>query len=188
MNNANKKNSGWKQKVVRELIDYFINFIYLAVFFGVFTWYRRLILAEYQIAYLNYGVPLIEALILAKVIMLGDILRFHRRLQGRPLIFPTLYNTVVFTVWVLLFIVFEHTVGGLLHGKGVAGGFNEIIDRGKYELLARCMVVFLAFIPFFAIRELGGVLGEGKLLELFFRRRTATESDLPSRSTPHPST
>lgn len=168
-------------------MDYAINFMYLAVFFGLFTWYRRLILDEYRIAYLNYSFSVIQALVLAKVIMIGDILRLGRRLQERPLIFTTLYNTVVFTIWVLLFIVLEHTVGGLLRGKGLTGGLEEIMSRGGYELLARCMVVFFAFIPFFAFRELGLVLGEGKLRELFFRRRDDKESSLPTGSTLHPS-
>jgi hypothetical protein len=47
---------------------------------------------------------------------------------------------------------------------------------GKDELLARCMIMFVAFIPFFAFEELERVLGEGKLSKLFFRRRSATES------------
>jgi hypothetical protein len=42
------------------------HFIYLAIFFGVFTWYRRFVLAEYRITYLHYGTAIIEALILAK--------------------------------------------------------------------------------------------------------------------------
>jgi hypothetical protein len=187
MNNANKKKAGWEQKAVHEMIDYVINFMYLAVFFGLFTWYRRLILAEYRIAYLNYSFSLIQALVLAKVIMIGDILRLGRRLQERPLIFTTLYNTVVFSVWVWFFDVLEHTVGGLLRGKGLAGGFAEIMSRGGYELLARCIVVFFAFIPFFAFRELGRVLGQGKIRELFFRRRDNKELSLPAGSTPHPS-
>jgi hypothetical protein len=32
-------------------------------------------------------------------------------------------------------------------------------------------VIFVAFVPFFAFRELGRVLGEGKIWALFFRRR-----------------
>ncbi len=187
MSNANKKKAGWKQKAVHEITEYLINFIYLAGFFGLFTWYRRLILAEYQIAYLNYSFSVIQALVLAKIIMIGDILRLGRRLQGRPLIFPTLYNTVVFSVWVWLFHVLEYMVGGLLRGKGLIGGIEEITSRGKYELLARCMVVFFAFIPFFAFRELGRVLGEGKLRKLFFQRRADTEFNLPTGPTPHPS-
>jgi hypothetical protein len=91
------------------------------------------------------------------------------------------------STWVALFSVFEETVGGLLHGKGLAGGFSEILGRGTYELLARCMMVFIAFIPFFAFRETERVLGQSKVRELFFRKRAAVESDLSGGSTPHAS-
>jgi hypothetical protein len=94
------RGTGWKAKLTAELIDYWIVVLYLACFFGVFTWYRRLILAEYQIGYLHYGVSVVEALVLAKVILIGDVLRLGRGLDDKPLIVPTLYKAVVFSLWV----------------------------------------------------------------------------------------
>ncbi len=167
----NKEKPAWEEKIRRETVKYCINVIYLACFFGLFTWYRRLILAEYQISYVHYGFSLVEALILAKVVMLGDVVGLGRRLMDKPLIFRTLYGAVVFTLWVAVFVVFEHTVTGALRGKGLTAGLAEIVSVGKYELLARCLVTFFAFIPFFAFRELGRVLGEGKIGRLFFRKR-----------------
>ena len=172
MNGAIKEITGWKQKIAHEMAEYWINFVYLAVFFGMFTWYRRLILAEYQIIYLHYGVALAEAAILAKVIMLGDILRLGRGLEDKPLIFPTLYKTAIFGVWVGAFSVIEHMISGFLHGKGLAGGFDELVSKGRYELLAGCLVTFFALIPFFAFKELERVLGEGRIRGLLFRKRT----------------
>lgn len=186
MTNANEKKAGWKQKIVHEAIEYWINFIYLAVLFSTFTWYRRLVLAAYQISYLHYGVSLIKALVLAKVIMMGDIMSLGRGLEDKPLIFPTLYKTVIFSVWVMLFSLFEHTVDGVVHAKGLTGGFGELIGKGRYELLAECLVMFFAFIPFFAFKEMGQVLGEGKIRGLFFRRRATNESDVSSGSPPLP--
>ena len=177
MNHINSTKSGWKKEIAHEAIEYWINFIYLAFFFGMFTWYRRLILAEYQISYMHYGVGLIEAAVLAKVIMIGDILRLGRGLEEKSLIFPTLYKTVVFSVWVAVFGLLEHTVGGLLHGKGLMGGLEELISKGRYELLARCLVTFFAFIPFFAFKQLGRVLGQSKIREMFFRRMSGTGGD-----------
>jgi hypothetical protein len=110
-------------------------------------------------------------LILAKVIWLGDFLGLGRGLETRPLIYPTLYKATVFSGLVELFEVLEHMVGGVLHGKGVAGGLHTLWSEGKFELLARCLVTFLAFIPFFAFRELEDVLGRGRLRGLFFHRR-----------------
>src|SRR5208283_3680951 len=100
MNDANTKKAGWKSKAIHEMAEYYIVFMYLAVFFGLFTWYRRLVLAEYQINYLHYGVSVIKALVLAKVIMVGRALHLARRFEDHPLILPTLYKAVVFTVFV----------------------------------------------------------------------------------------
>ena len=172
MNDMNEK-PGLKQKLIRELVEYGINVAYLFLFFGVFIIYQRLILAQYHISYEEYGLTLIKALVLGKVIMIGDMLRLGRRLEHKPLIYPTLYKTVVFTVWVFLFSILETTVRGLLHGKGFAGGLEELLGGRQYELLAHCLIVFLAFIPFFAFRELERCLGEGRIGELFVGRRSA---------------
>src|SRR5689334_15066106 len=95
--NVSSKKIARKQRIARELIVYGINALYLSIFLGVFAWYRRLILAEYRIAYFSYGAALIEALILAKVIWLGDIMGLNRQFQNRPLIYPTLYKAILFS-------------------------------------------------------------------------------------------
>ena len=174
--------TGWKQKLVHEMVEYSLNFVYLAFFLVAFTWYRRLILAEYAISYTNYWVPLIEAAILAKIIMIGDIMRLGRGLERTPLVVPTLYRTVVFSVLVGVFSVLEHTGGALLHGKGLTEGLAEIASKGRFELLAQCVVIFGAFVPFFAFKELEGVVGQGKLRNLFWRRATV-EPDLSRQGT-----
>jgi hypothetical protein len=92
------------------------------------------------------------------------------------LIVPTLYKTVAFTLWVALFAVVESAVRGFLQGKGLAGALDHLLSEGKHEFFAKCLVVFIAFIPFFAFKELGRVLGKGKLGELFFRRKPLTEA------------
>ncbi len=165
---------GWKQKLVHELIEYWINFGYLAFFLVAFAWYRRLILAEYQVHYTNYWFPLIEAAVLAKVIMMGDLLRLGRGLEHKPLIVPTLFRTVMFGVWVAVFSVLEETVRGLLHGDGLTAGLAEIASKGRYELLSRCVVISCAFMPFFAFKELEEVLGRDKLRNLFWSRGALT--------------
>ena len=92
--------AGWKRKIVDEMVEYYLNFVYLAFFLVAFAWYRRLILAEYDILYLNYWAPLVEAAVLAKVIMVGDMVRLGRGLERQPLLVPTLFRTVLFSVWV----------------------------------------------------------------------------------------
>jgi hypothetical protein len=171
MNEVQMAPAGWKKKVVHELIEYWINCGYLAFFLVAFTWYRRLVLAEYQVQYTNYWFPLIEAAVLAKVIMVGDLVRLGRELENKPLILSALFRTVMFSLWVAIFNVLEETIRGLLRGNGLAGGVEEIASRGWYELLSRCVVIFAAFIPFFSFKELERVMGQEQLRALFWRRR-----------------
>jgi len=171
---------GWKRKIIDEMVEYYLNFVYLAFFLVAFAWFRRLILAEYDILYLNYWMPLVEAAVLAKVIMIGDMVRLGRGLERRPLLLPTLFRTVLFSVWVALFSVLESTVRGLLHGKGLTAGLAELASKGRYELLAKCVVIFCAFVPFFAFKELEGVLGTDKLRALFWSRGVAAAPEAKS--------
>jgi len=177
MNEEDTRVTGWQGKIADEMVEYVLNFVYLAFFLVAFGWYRRLILAEYAIPYLNYWVPLIEAAVLAKVIMVGDLMRLGRGLTRTPLLVPTLYRTVVFSALVGVFSVLEQTVRALLHGKGVTGGLTELASKGRYELLAQCVVIFGAFVPFFAFKELEGVVGKGTLRDLFWRRATAVPTE-----------
>lgn len=111
--------------------------------------------------------------------MVGDMMRLGRGLERTPLLVPTVYRTVVFSVLVGVFSVLEHTIGALIHGKGLTEGLAEIATKGRYELLAQCVVILGAFVPFFAFKELEGVVGQEKLRGLFWGRATA-ERD-PSR-------
>ena len=176
MNNTETKQGDLKKKIVHEIVEYLLNVCYLAIVFAAFTQYRRLLLDAHDIIYTHYGVAVIEALILAKVIMIGEVVRLGRGLEQKPLIYPTLYKTVVFTLFVAVFTLIEHGVKGLWKGEGFTSGIVDFFGKGSNEILANSLIVFVAFIPFFAIKELGRVVGQDKIRSLFFRGRTDPES------------
>jgi hypothetical protein len=160
-----------KQKLVHELLEYGINVVYLTFVFASFTQYRRLLLAAHDISYTNYWFAVIQALILGKVIMVGVLFRFGRSFEQRPLIVATLYNAVIFTVLVGAFTLIEHGISGLWNGVGLNEGISIFLDKGVHEILANSLVVFVALVPFFAVKELALVLGKEKIWALFFRSR-----------------
>ena len=171
MSTAEKKKGNLKEKVYHEFVEYWINVCYLTLVFAAFTIYRRLILASYDITYTNYGFAVIEALILAKVIMIGEVARLGRGFEQKPLIFPTLYKTLIFTLFVAVFTVLEHVTKGLWKGTGLMGGLAEFLGKGHHEILANSIIVFVSFIPFFGVKELGRVQGRNTIQALFFRKR-----------------
>ena len=160
-----------KQRALEELKAYWFITLYLWLFLGCFTVYRRLILAESGVAYLNYGVALIEALVIAKVVLIGRIFGFTRRFEDRPLIVPVLYKSAVFALLVLLFGVLEHLVVGWFHKQGLLGGLSEIAETGGYEIGARTLMLSVAFVPFFAFTEIGRTMGMERLRSMFFSPR-----------------
>jgi hypothetical protein len=137
---------------------------------------RRLILAEADTTYLHYGIALVEALIIAKVVLIGRIFGFTRRFDERPLIVPVIYKSILFALLVLLFGVVEHLVTGWIHKQGLLGGLREIAEVGAYEIGARALTLTVAFIPFFAFSEVARVKGSGRLAAMFFSRQ-ATPGD-----------
>jgi hypothetical protein len=167
-----KKNKvGLKEKAVEEFKVYWIVTLFLAFLFCAFTWYRRLILTEVGVSYFHYGAGLVEALIIAKVILIGQAFGLGKRFEDDPLIVAALFKAVLYGVFVALFAVLEHIIGGLIHGKNMEAVWQELLGLGKDEILARTLMVIVTFVPFFAFWETNRVLGEGKLLAMFFQRR-----------------
>ena len=171
------RSHAWKKFIVHETFEYFFHFVFLAVFLVTFTWYRRLILANYHIQYHNYWMPLIDAAILAKVIMLGDAMHLGERLRGKPLAVITLYQTVAFSVLVILFSLAEHTVEAMLHGKTALDGIAEIAEQGIDNLLAGCVVILAAFVPFFAMKQVEKAFGVERVRRMFFLSGAAATED-----------
>ena len=111
--------------------------------------------------------------------MIGALFRLGRSLEQRPLIYSTLYKAVVFTFLVLVFNLIEHAIKGLWRERDWRAVSRNSLTGGRHELLAGSLVIFVALIPFFAVKELGRVLGEDKIGTLFFRKveRTFVEGD-----------
>jgi hypothetical protein len=160
-----------KQRAIEELKAFWLITLYLVLFLGAFTFYRRMVLAEFGVTYLHYGIAVFEALIIAKVVLLGRVLGLDKQVDRGPLILTVSFKAVLFAVLVLLFGVLEHTVEGLLHHKDWASIGRGLLDVGVYELVARMIVLFISFVPFFAFWEIGRVLGRDQLIALFFSKR-----------------
>jgi hypothetical protein len=171
MNVPETRSERLAKKIGHELIEYGVNVAYLTLVFTTITVYRRLLLATYDIVYADYWIPLIEAVILGKVISIGGLFHLGRSLESKPLIYPTIYKTVAFTLLVVVFKLAEHAVVGLVTGEGLAAGIAEFTAQGWEVTLANGIVLCVALIPFFAMKELGRVLGRAEIARLFFGRR-----------------
>ncbi len=159
-----------KEKAAEELRLMLLITAYLAAFFVAFLTYRRLVSREFGVTSFHYGFAIVEALIIAKVILIGKALGIEGKKTGRSLAFETLRASVLYAMFVGVFSILEHVVEGLIHGESFAASLRHMLDQGIYEILGKVLVMFVAFIPFFGIWELDRVVGERKLFDLFFKK------------------
>ena len=167
-------NANLRARAIREFKIYWICTAYLFVSLGSFILYRRLVLAEAGLPYLNYGIAMVEAMIIAKVILIGRALNVGTRFESRPLAVSVAYKSVMFGLVVLAFGILERLITGLLQHKSLADIARNLGNVGIYELLARMLMMTIAFVPMFAFWELGRVIGPVKLRGLFLGAREVT--------------
>lgn len=175
-----------KERVLEELKTYWVITLYLWLFLGSFAAYRKLVLAETGVTYVQFGVALVQALIIAKVVLIGRVFGFSRRFEDGPLYRPVLYKSALFALLVIVFGVVEHLVEGWIHHKGLFEGLRDIATIGTDEIAARMLTLGVAFVPFFAFWELGRVLGMRELVGLFFSRTRPVAPGTPSPETTPP--
>lgn len=164
----------FREKAIEEFKLYWVIFAYLALMFGAFNTYRRLVLSESGISYAHYGAGLIEALVIAKVILIGQAFKLGKRFESRPLIVAVLVKSVLYGLLVGLFSVLERVIEGWVHGDAWPAIAQRLVENGPREILARTLTVIVSFIPFFALWEVGRLLGPGKLFEMFLHNRPAS--------------
>ena len=174
MSAEDSKGASLKQKAVHELEDFAAISLYLALFFCAVVTYGTVLLGKFEISYYAYGSALINALVIAKVILIGEYAHLGRNQETRSLFQSALIKALLFTVLVFCFHVLEDVIKQLVHGDTIASAFHEMhLDT----FAARSLLVFSVFIPLFGFRELRRVLGEEKFKSIFFGIGALAKSD-----------
>lgn len=125
-----------------------------------------MVLKKYDIDSIRYALAIINALVIAKVILIGELMKLGKRAEARPLYQTVVLKAVIFTLLVLAFHFVEEVVKRLIHGE-LRGTVLENIHLDQW--VAWSVIVFLTFTPLFAFRELRRVMGPKKLDAIFFR-------------------
>src|SRR5580704_6074884 len=171
----NKENAvALRRKAVHEFVEFIGIFLFLLFFFFALVTYSTILLSAFHVRYLSYAFALINALVIAKVILIGEYVHLGRKYESRPLLLSAIYKAFLFGLLVFAFHLAEEVLKGLLHGVSIARTYHDIrLD----DLLSRSVMVFCVFVPLFAFREFRRVLGADKFNELLFRSRDTDKSD-----------
>src|SRR5271165_5614732 len=154
-----------KQKAKHELREMLELSLYLAFFFFALAVYDMLLLDQYDVVNWNFGFALINALVITKVIMIGEYAKLGRKHENKPVLVSAVWKAFILGLLVYAFHIVEEVIKRLIHGADLARAPREI----RFDQLAgRAIVVFCIFIPLFAFRELRRVMGEEEFRTLLF--------------------
>lgn len=156
-------------KVVDELKQLFWIGVYFWVLIGLFTVFKSLVLKDQNLVF-HEGFAIINAWILAKVVLVAEHLKIGRRLRDKPLIYSIAFKAALFCLLLIGFYVAEETIVGVWHGKSLIESFPEIGGGTWQGMLVVAIILFFGLTPFFSYRELSRALGGDKLYSLLFRR------------------
>jgi hypothetical protein len=140
----------------------------------VLNLHKTAILQENHINYEAQGFAIVNALVLAKIMMGADGLKLGARFEDRPLIYSVLYASFLFAVVLIGFHVAEGAALALLHGKPVAEGLADLGAGNPRVVLSFGAIAFVALIPFFLFRGIARAVGEDQLLQLVLTRGKRT--------------
>jgi hypothetical protein len=159
--------SPFKQKLVHEIREFLAVFLFLAPFFLAITNYRIYLQGNFSYPLLTYGMSLFGALVLSKIILIGELIHLGGGFSNRPKLFIAVYKSAVFTIFYLMFHMLEEGVRGALHGKGFLHAVQTETFTSVGGLSARLLFVFFTFVPFFALMETRRAMGIERFHELF---------------------
>jgi hypothetical protein len=156
------------ERAIGEVRRFMVMFLYLWLLFGLFALYQRILLRQEGLNFTAQGFALVNALVLAKVMLIAEDLKVAHWLRSRPLIYPILGESLIFTVVFICFHILEHVVIAFFKRESIAASIPAIGGGGLVGLVSVALILFVSLIPFFAFRNFSRELGPGRLNALLF--------------------
>jgi hypothetical protein len=161
-----------KEKAADEFKRFIVIFLYLWVVFALLSLHKSFVLSQHRLDYQEHTFAFINAFVFAKVLLVGEHFQFGTRFKDKPLIYPILHKSFIFTVVVIGFHIVEVTLVGLWHGSIT----NNLAMAGLGTvpgILSWVIMSFIVLLPFFGFREIGRVIGRKELWDLIFKYRAS---------------
>jgi hypothetical protein len=151
-----------KTRLYEELRKFLMIFAYLWLVFFVFFLHEWAVLANSHVSFTFYGLAVVNALVLAKIMLIAEAFGFANRLDDKPLVYPIAFKSIAFSTLLMISYILEEVVVGLFRGKSAAESFPHIGGGGLSGVLIIGAIMCIALVPFFAFREIARVIGEAE--------------------------
>lgn len=163
------------QRAIREFRSFLVLFLYLWVLFGLFVLNEAIIARQHGIEVTLQGIALLNAFVLAKVMLVIEKLELARWLRGMPSIVTILYEAAVCAVLFLCFHFVERLVVETLKGSSASAGDVSVGGGGLLGVLIVGVILFVSLLPFFAFKNVTIAIGDERMRQILFGRPASDE-------------
>lgn len=161
-----------RRRAVHEARSFLTLFIYLLVLFSLFVLNEAVVTRQHGGSIALQGFALVNAFILAKVMLVIESLELARWLKGRPAILVILYEAALCTILFLCFHVLERVVVSHLRGVSETSGDLAVGGGGFFGVVIVALILFVSLLPFFAFKNVAAAIGMDRMRQILFRRAT----------------
>jgi hypothetical protein len=174
----------FQQRALRELRNFALLAVYLWICFGAIVFLRDAMLRFQGVSYLPWGFALIKAMIIAKFVMLGEMLH-SKKAGAHDRLLVSVARKLLFLLVLLVILTFiEEVVSALIHGEELTQAVTRAAARDSLQLTAKVFIMLLILLPYVGLRAIGETLGEDKLRDLLFAPREQLPADLKPQASP----
>ena len=157
------------QKVVKEIKSIAGVTLYFFLWLGLLMLLKKLMLKEYNIEFSGISIAIISALIMAKVVLLMELIKSGSWVRRQPAIVDVMIRTILYTLGVLFVQLLEKA----FESRHEAGGFGNAIakvfhDRDIYKVWAGTLIAGASLFFFNIYSVLKQYLPEHKIVKILF--------------------
>lgn len=162
-----KKDPWWKRELKEVLAI-------ASVFFVIFILcmlMKKALQDDYTFNFIVIGTALVGSLIIAKVVLIFDLLPVTKKVDHLPNIYRVFFRSLVYLLGYVIFTFLEQLIKGLIDGSDFLASsklaFHELGELTYITSLVGIFVAFLFFNTFWVIRAKYGPVA---LYALFFKK------------------
>jgi len=157
----------WKREI-KEILS--ISSVFFVIFV-LFLFMKKSLLDDYDIDYYIISTALISSLILAKVVLIFDLLPVTKKTDDLLNIYRVFLRSLIYIFGYIVFTFLEHLIKELIDGEN----FSQAVKTAVHDLLSPGSIttfigVFIAFLFFNAFWVIRANVGATALYQMFFKK------------------
>jgi hypothetical protein len=158
------------ERLLEEVRRFLVLFFYLWILLGLFVLNQTIVARQQSQEVVFHGFAIMNALILAKVMLVAEDLELARWLKKKPIALTIVFEAVLCTGILMGFHVLEAVAIAFYRGTSIGNGMPSFGGGGLFGLLIVALILFVCLLPFFAFKNVTHIIGWGRMKEILFSR------------------